>query len=184
MVELLTAAVLLVGALGLLNLLLTFGVIRRLRQQAQPLVPPARPAPPAGAIAAVGTAPEPFQAQTVDGASLTATDLREWAIVAFFSPDCPPCLEKVPEFGQAVRRLGRDRRDVLAVVVTDADSGEPMVGQLTPVAQVVVEPPDGPVARAFRVRQMPIMCLLDGAGRVAQIGYDIDHLLTPATAPV
>jgi len=67
------------------NLLLLFAVIRRLRQLQDLVVPPA-------IVPAVGTVIEPFEAQTLAGASLTQDDFAGGPkLVAVLSTTCPTC---------------------------------------------------------------------------------------------
>src|SRR6188768_2816837 len=78
--------------LGLLNLLLLLGVIKRLRDQT------ATPAPPlAQVMLPAGQAPGDFSVSTVDGETLTREDLSGH-LVGFFTSGCPACTERLPEF--------------------------------------------------------------------------------------
>ncbi|MEV7230786.1 hypothetical protein AB0M79_27750 [Polymorphospora sp. NPDC051019] len=156
----LTSAVVLVGALCVLNLLLTFGVIRRLRQGIGSLPEPggAMPGPP---MAPVGT--------TVLGAD------AGWdgeTLVGFFTPGCGPCEQQLPAFIEHART----RERVLAVVFDPANNSAELVRELGEVARVVVEDtPDGALQTAFQVKGYPGYCVLrDGiivlvAGRAADL---------------
>ncbi len=96
----LIAAVVVVGGLCLLDLLLTFGVIRRLREHTRMLTAAAGPAQIVGL--AVGESPEPFTAETISGDVVTGpTGLR---VIAFFSSWCSVCPERVPPFVEYVSR--------------------------------------------------------------------------------
>ncbi|MFG1656826.1 hypothetical protein ACGFIY_09895 [Micromonospora chersina] len=166
----LIAALLLVGALGALNLLLALGVIRRLREHTKLLdalyeyvgatrtVGPGTDArgPSAGDV--VGD----FTATTVDGLPVARDLLAGPTVVAFLSPDCRGCREQLPELLAWAR--GQDRQRVLAVV--NGRSGDPaeLVAALDPVAQVVVETARTPVADAFRVQAYPLFCVLGEGG--------------------
>ncbi|OKI81715.1 hypothetical protein [Micromonospora sp. CB01531] len=166
----LIAALLLVGALGALNLLLALGVIRRLREHTKLLdalyeyVGATRTAAPGeGARGpSAGDVVGEFTATTVDGLPLAPDLLATPTVVAFLSPDCGGCREQLPELLDWAR--GQDRQRVLAVV--DGRSGDPadLVEALNPVAQVVVEAVDGPVANAFRVQAYPLFCVLGEGG--------------------
>src|ERR1700685_2078528 len=102
----LAAAVTVIGVLCLTDLLLTFGVIRRLRSHSELL---------AGYLTAgsaivglrTGRSPEPFSAVTTDGVAVNVSSgLR---LAAFFSSSCSACPEQVPPFPQYVheRPLGQ-----------------------------------------------------------------------------
>ena len=173
----LIGAVVLVGALCLLNLLLTFGVIRRLREHTEML---ARNSP--GALGAIGltagAAPETFSATDDEGATVRGpSGLR---VVAFFSTSCSICPKRAPAFVDYVRghRVGRD--EVLAVVVGQSAAPVPYLAQLTEVARVSTESPDGPAGRAFAVQGYPAFFALDAAGTVVWSGYDPAALPAPA----
>src|SRR5438270_353683 len=93
------AALVLLGLLCLLNLLLTVGILRRMRAQ---------PATGAGTPFALrpGSAIGEFAATTTDGEPLTAATLD--GTVAFFSADCPACHDTLPDFLAYAREQGRD----------------------------------------------------------------------------
>src|SRR5262249_26657192 len=167
-----------VGLLCLLDLLLTFGVIRRLRLHSELL---SRRSPLAGDEAVpVGSPPMPFETTTTDGQRVSAETMPARTIVAFFTPDCSPCREQLPVFVDKATEFVQNGAHVLAVVVGDTDAGAEMVGQLERVGPVVAEPMGGPVSAAFRLRGYPSMCVLDERGIVSVSGRDINQLLVPA----
>jgi hypothetical protein len=151
-VSVLVAAVVLVGALCLLNLIFTLGVIKRLREHTELLRGSRDPM-----AIEVGTKVGEFTSSTVDGEHIAHESLIEETVVAFFSPDCRPCKEKLPKFVAYARTSpgGHDR--TLAVVVGDADMAADFVAELRPVARVVVEEPAGPLAAAFGIRGFPTL---------------------------
>jgi thiol-disulfide isomerase/thioredoxin len=159
----LIAAVVIVGMLCVLNLLLTYGVVRRLREHGELLAqgPPAVPDPMIGAGSAVGA----FAAITVDGDEVVADDLAPGTLVGFFSLGCSGCLRELPRFvdAAAAHPGGRDR--VLAVVIAAGEDAAEQVGALSPIARVVVAPPDAEIEKAFEVKGYPAFALL-GEGRV------------------
>ncbi|MFI1583952.1 TlpA family protein disulfide reductase [Embleya sp. NPDC020630] len=147
----LTAAVVLVGALCVLDLLLTIGVIRRLRGYG-----PAGPTPGRGMTPLrPGEELPAFTAVTVDGAAVDPSVLPDEALIVFLSPTCAPCRAKLPELVAyaAAEPAGRDH--TLAVVVGEPYECEGFVRELSPVARVVVEPKGGPVCAALRVDAFP-----------------------------
>jgi thiol-disulfide isomerase/thioredoxin len=176
----LTAAVVLVGALCLLDLLLTFGVIRRLREQNETLrqvreqqageEPIALPA---------GSAIGPFIATAVSGTQLSDTGLDgERLLVGFFSPGCDPCKERMPEFIEYATRF--DGRVVAVAADGVGDTGD-MVARLGEVAEVVLEVDGGPVHAAFGAKGYPALLLVDPEGTVLGSGWDMSALPVPAT---
>ncbi|MBW8486234.1 hypothetical protein [Actinomadura parmotrematis] len=157
----LVAAVVLLGALCLVNLLLTLGILRRMRADAAgPGAPFAlRPGARVAGFEAVTTADE-----TVSAAGLSGT-------VGFFSAGCEPCHELLPRFIEHAREVGRDR--VLAVVGGDDPA---LLEALAPVARVVAADPDGgPVARAFQNTWTPALYRVED-GRVTATGARVEEL--------
>jgi hypothetical protein len=169
-------AVIVVGVLCLFDLLLTLGVIRRLREHTDLLRELQAPAGSPVIGLAAGQGPEPFTAQTADGTSVAGpAGLR---LAAFFSASCSVCPGRVAPFIEYVRanQLGRD--DVLAVlVVTDLSAPPRYLSDLAGIARVCVQPDDSELARAFSVTGYPAFCLLDSVGNVVSSGH------TPAAMP-
>jgi hypothetical protein len=173
----LISAVVIVGAVCLLDLLLTFGVIRRLREHTEML---ARMQPGGGDVIGLsaGKAPEPFTATDRDGAAVRGPS--GLSVVAFFSTTCSICPKQAPAFTHAVREHLVGRNDVLAVVVGQAAEPVPYLADLTEVARVCAEPPDGPIGRAFAVKGYPAFFALDAGGTVLWSGYDPSALPAPS----
>ncbi len=174
----LVAAVVFVGALCLLNLLLMFGVIRRLRAL------PASQSHDHGLDVSVSTL-EPGQSADSFTAETTATDITVSGpaglrLVAFFSTHCSICPKRAPSFVSYVRASGLRTEDVLAIVTSvDGDlSGATYLDQVAAVARICAEEPEGPVAAAFQVTGFPAFCLLEPDGTIRQTTYD------PADLPV
>jgi len=152
----LTAVVILVGLLCVLDLLLTLGVIKRLREHTE-LLSAADNAPSA---LAVNSEVADFHVATVDGELLRSEMLDGETLVAFFSPSCGPCQERLPEFVEYARAWpgGRDR--TLVVVVGEEAEAVAPVAALSPVARVAVEGPDGALASAFEVNAYPTVLMI------------------------
>jgi hypothetical protein len=141
----LIAAIVIVGGLCLSDLLLTFGVIRRLREHADMLAGARASRPPVTGLE-TGQPPGAFSATTTAGDLVdNAAGLR---VVAFFSSSCPACPAMVPPFTEYVRSLLVGRDSVLAVVAGSASAPPPYLAQLAEAAQVRIEPADGDVIRA------------------------------------
>jgi hypothetical protein len=173
------SAVAVVGVLCLLDLLLTFGVIRRLREQANLISGIGRSGP--GVIDLLpGQFPGSFSAITATGESVNnATGLR---VVAFVSASCSACPERVPAFAEYLVGNRIEPATVL-VVVRDADGTLPAYLDLVAgLARVYLEPADGEVGQAFKVTGFPAFCLLDADGAVVASGYDPSALPTPVAA--
>ncbi len=172
----LVAAVILLGALVILNLLLTAAVIRKLRT-----LPPG---PPGAGQAAAASAPThlpvgaevpAFIAVTADGTKITSAAFPDRrTLVAFFTSDCGVCVTKVPGFGQAARDLAAGAADdtvrAVAVVSVERRDPSPLLSALAELGDdvaVIVEEGRGPVAAAFEVGTYPWFFLVGPDGRVA-----------------
>jgi hypothetical protein len=177
--SILVVAVVIVGVLCLTDLLLTFGIIRRLREHTALLSQHGGADVPVIGLA-VGEVPAAFAVPTTDEQLLTGPDGLH--LVAFFSSSCSICPKRVPPFTDYVRTNHFRRDEVLAVVLGAADEPPPYLDQLSTVAQVWREPEDGELARAFKVSGYPAFCLLDADGAVLASGYDPAALPAPVAA--
>lgn len=168
----LVAAVALTAALGLVNLLLMFGVLGRLREHGKLLSEPRTLSEVTALLP--GEAPGAFTAVSSTGLPVrTATGLR---IAAFFSTQCSVCSTRVEPFISYVSTHKISQGRVLAVVVGNSapDGGEltSYVNQLAGVATVCSERHDGGISTAFKVNGFPAFCLLDQDGLLTASGYD------------
>jgi hypothetical protein len=143
------------GLVVLLNLVLTYGVIRRLREHTILLARafPAR-VPQAGHV--VGD----FAATAVDGAVVTRAWVERKGIVAFLRPGCEACEEALIGLTAYVRAAGRG-----LVMVEGEEAGtrrfaEAFAGFATVVAQrsEALEP----VRKAFGVQAFPAVLAVGG----------------------
>ncbi|MBB6344025.1 hypothetical protein AB0C18_42615 [Nonomuraea muscovyensis] len=166
----LTAAVVLVALLSGFNLLLTLGLIRRLRQ-----VEGAAGAGHSGPPLALrpGSSTGEFTAVTLDGETVSHESVT--GLVGFFSAGCEPCHKLLPRFAEHARVLGRE--SALAVVAGDDPQA---VEALAPVARVVVEDYDGPVAGAFQNTWTPAVYLLGDDRRVVAAGGRMEDVFAAA----
>jgi thiol-disulfide isomerase/thioredoxin len=163
----LTAAVVLVAALGMLNLLLTLAIIRRMRTM-NPVQLPPEPL-------SVGSAILPFTAATIDGRTISERDLRgSQALVGYFSPGCPPCEAALPRF--VTYAAGLDRERVLAVIVDETGAAGDQAVALEPVARVVVTSERSTVVDALSAHGYPAVFLLDEDGRVVATHTTVEGL--------
>ncbi|GAA3681901.1 TlpA family protein [Nonomuraea antimicrobica] len=176
----LVAAVVLVGALSIVNLALMLAVIRRLRERPGtprdvPLPPPYTPA---------GTKLPEFAATDTTGAAVSRATFGAGTagdgttVVAMFATTCSACDEHLPGFAERVRHLGRDR--VMAPVVGGGPKTETFTAALAPVGAVVVEDFGGPVHAAFDHPPFPGFYLVDAEGVVTASAHSLDELPIPA----
>ncbi|WP_410596599.1 TlpA family protein disulfide reductase [Amycolatopsis sp. lyj-23] len=157
------ATLVLLGLVCLLNLLLTVGILRRMR--AQPAATPFALRP--------GSAVGEFTATTTGGQPLTTATLT--GTVGFFSADCAACHDTLPDFLAYARAQGRD--NVFAVFGGDDPE---TVRALAEVAHVVTAGLDGgPVAAAFRNTWTPALYVV-ADGRVTATAGRVHELPVPA----
>ncbi|MCX5554013.1 hypothetical protein [Streptomyces sp. NBC_00051] len=140
----------LVAVLCLLDLLLTVGVIKRLREHTE-IIAPIRQQSGIRTGDEVGE----FSVVSVDGEPLGRDFLADDSVVAFFAPDCQPCKAVLPDFIRLAETDGNCRDHRIAVVIGDTSASRELVEMLRPVAQVVVEEPLGTVSTAFRTSGTP-----------------------------
>jgi thiol-disulfide isomerase/thioredoxin len=178
----LAAAVVLVGVIAVLDLLLTVGVVRRLREQADALRE-LRQASDSDAdvevILPAGRTVAEFSAGTVSGRTLSRDGLTGTTLVGFFSPHCEPCRDQLPDF--LAYAAGFDGA-VVAVAAGEPAETASLVAELAAVAEVVTQPENGPLEKAFGVRGYPALCLVEPDGRVLAGGYGLDALPVPTGA--
>lgn len=186
MTAFLIALVVLVGAVAVLNLLLTVGMIRRLRQHTEKLASLSTMGGPAPSIMiGVGERASEFAATTTDGEPVSRDLLSGLTLVGVLSPDCGACKERLPEFVSRAETFPGGRGQVLAVLAGEPEQVEPYREQLAPVARVVIEPPmAGPVAAALKVQAWPAFGVLDAEGTLVADDLAMDELpvASPATA--
>jgi hypothetical protein len=158
------------------NLLLTFGVIRKLRDHDARLAPlPVRAAGPS-----TGSTVPTVTATTVAGRRVSTVDPDRVTLIGFFTPGCKPCADSIPQFLDVPVRAGVG---AVAVVVTDTDAvdGGPYVNKLAAV-DVVVERSGGNWATALQVTSFPMLCLVDRDGAVLGSGNAFSALPSLAAA--
>ncbi|MEV5443084.1 hypothetical protein AB0N23_11175 [Streptomyces sp. NPDC052644] len=166
----LVSAVALLGALAVLNLILTYGIIRKL-----PSLAPVRPATPIDA-GSVGAVAGDFSVRTADGSVLTRRDLPDGALVGFFSPGCEPCTELLPRFSSAVRGLRIPRSEVLAVIAPGTEPELRYTDELGDIARLAVGGEAARIAEAFGITGYPVVCRVASDGDVTVIDRDLRGL--------
>jgi hypothetical protein len=175
----LIAAVVVVGVLCVLDLLLTYGVIRRLREHTELLSK--RPAGMPDIIIGPGSTVGWFTATTVEGDALSAEDLPADTLVGFFSPGCGACGEKLPKFVDAAAAHPGGQEHVLAVVIGSEEDSKEQVAALSPKARVVVAQHGHEIENAFEVKGYPGFVLV-GDDLVVKVSGDLELVAAAAEA--
>jgi len=183
----LVAAVVVVGLLCVLDLLLTLGTIRRLREHSELLTKLTSVL--RGDSSAVlsdpgvreGARVESFIATATSGEIVSGAALPAEALVGFFDPGCEPCEKVRPEFIRyaAGRPGGRDT--VLAAISSRPDEtpSPAWIAELDAVARVFVGPAAEAVQTAFGVSTWPTVCTV-ADGRITASGATLSALRAPA----
>lgn len=181
----LTAVVVVVGIVCVLNLLLLFGVIRRLKEHDQAIakIPlGAMASAPADSMRAPGSEVDEFAAVSTDDVPVTKEALTGETLVGFFSVSCAPCVEGAPKFAAHAAGVPGGKDSVLTVVVADGDDDPAeMVGILSDSARVVVEGYEGPMATAFGVTAFPTYAVV-ASGTITATALDFTTLPVPVPA--
>ncbi|MEV0263671.1 hypothetical protein AB0I49_20350 [Streptomyces sp. NPDC050617] len=172
----LIATVVLVGLLCTLDLILTVGVVKRLREHTELLSERSR----GGIALGPGDEVGEFSVSSVDGEPVRDSMIESETVVAFFSPSCGPCKEKLPKFIEYARGVPRGREQVIAVVTVDgpadAEAAAPSLSALAPVARVVTGRDADAVADACKVRGFPVVLKVNRStdGRLLVMTDEVD----------
>lgn len=178
---LIVAVVVLIGLVSLLNLALTYGVIRRLRRHNDMLRAQSVAGSAQVSQLTVGAVVDEFKAVTVSGGTATRDDLSGQTLVGFFSPDCPACAAEIGRFVEVARSRSRD--SVWAVAVGEPDRVADTVATLTPVAgMVIAEEDQHEMVTAFGVAGFPAFFVVGGGGVVQAIDILTDEVLAKISA--
>ncbi|MCW6004250.1 redoxin domain-containing protein [Micromonospora sp. CPCC 205371] len=179
------AAIVVLTALVLLNLLLTFGVIRRLREHSEQLAANA----PTRTIPVGATVPE-FSATSERGVVVSTATLRgDGALVVFMAPDCAACTEQLPAVRERLATAVGGPAAVLVVFTRLRAATDPndksaaelaeSLGVAGSAALIVHEPLDGTLQTTFQVAAFPAFYLVDPDGKVAAASNGIADLPVP-----
>lgn len=178
------AVLVVLSTVTLLNLLLTFGVIRKLREHTRELgaVRPPVTLP-------VGAQVPDFAASTADGDVVSVASLRTaGGLVVFLAPDCSGCQEQLPSVRSALAEA-LDTPTAVVVVLTrlrpapeparaDRERAELVAALEVDGGRVAVvdEPLDGALQSAFQVAAFPAFYLVDTDGRVSGVSNNAAQL--------
>ncbi|MEV6926139.1 TlpA disulfide reductase family protein [Dactylosporangium sp. NPDC051485] len=174
----LVAAVALVGLLCLLDLLLTVGVVRRLREHTEQLALLAAGAGGGGGALPVGATVPAFEAVSTAGERI-ALDDPDGTVVGFFSTTCAPCEQMLPDFVDYAASLPGGRSRVVAVLVGEEGEGSVKAAALAGVSRVVTEPRPGALAAAFGTSTFPTVYVVSPDRSIVVSGHGMEALRNP-----
>ncbi len=172
----LVVTVVLLAVLVVANMLLTWGMLRRLRAL-QEQIAAGVAVPPGNGLHAGDEVPD-FSATTPAGATVTRDDvLRGETVLVFMSPHCEACETHLP----SVRLLGRDAA-VVAVIDGDLAESAHLLDGLQGEIPVVLAPREATdMLERYRVTTYPSSYVVGADGRITACHHDLDELL-PARA--
>jgi hypothetical protein len=169
MIEVLSALVVLAGAVAVAALVLALVALRRLRSLQHQW----------GLMAMVDDLPMPgepvpeFVADTTGGGQVGTADLAgEDVLVLFLDGSCPSCFDAVPMLRERPPSGGPRP---IAVVIGQPAERAPMVAELATLARVVEEDTHGGLAARFGVRGFPA-ALVVGGGQVRMASHQLDQV--------
>lgn len=170
----LTAAVIVVGVLCVLNLAVSGAVIRRLR---------AAPAPGGGVPShglAPGSAVPEVDLRDARGEPVTGESLRGHpTLVAFFATTCPECARHAPELTARAAALGAAGVHLLSALVDTGADREGLRPLLSSTGRLLVGEDAAELARRFRSDLTPAYFLVGADGRVVASGPALGALPLP-----
>ncbi len=120
-------------------------------------------------------APEPgspapdFTLQTLDGETITLSDLRgQPVVINFWATWCPPCRAEIPALDAVYRAQGGDVV-ILGVDVQESPATVAAFAAEYDMSYPVPLDPDAEVARLYRVRAFPTTVFVDADGVVRHV---------------
>jgi hypothetical protein len=172
------AAVTVACVLTVINLVFSFGVIKRLRDLTERFETLGRAQDVGGPVMmSMGDRVEDFAASTVDGEPVSRELLAGTTLVAFLSTHCEPCAERLPQFIDMARDHPGGRQQVLAIVVGGEDaSATRFTERLVGVARVIREDDGAAVQTAFGVRGYPALGVIASDGTVLASGFEVTDI--------
>ncbi|MEV0568896.1 hypothetical protein [Dactylosporangium sp. NPDC050588] len=174
MTWILTVVAITAFVISVLNLTLTFAIVRRMRDS---------PGTSAGAghghqrddhavsLVAVGSPIGPFRATTPDGVVVTTEHVAADSVVAFVSANCETCKQVLEQLEHRQHDLG-----TLVVFVFGVEADVDAVAARLPAARVAMASIGGDVAAAFGgIDSYPRVIRVTG-GVIARGGIALEHL--------
>ncbi|GGY03493.1 TlpA family protein disulfide reductase [Streptomyces tanashiensis] len=149
----------LVGALGLLNLALSLAIVRRLRRQEEQrrTVDPNSPSGPE-----VGTDLPAFTTPTLDGEVFTSASLAGGpAALSFITTSCGACDQFVADMPEFAAQIGLDASRIVVVIAGEPVKARQMADQLDGLATVVYEEAPGDIASLYSITATPTTVITD-----------------------
>ncbi len=171
------------GALSSFNIILTMGIVRRLREmnaKERTVTAPKGDMP--SVMRTEGEQVEAFEGVTVRNEPVSEQFLSVGPVLTgVFAYGCSSCHERIPEFISLIKSQGFDRDRVLVILVGKHADFTEELPLLDPIATVIVEGRQGPVARALGVKAYPALAVIGADGMVRTSGPGVESLTPVAT---
>ncbi|WP_306368058.1 peroxiredoxin [Nocardiopsis sp. CC223A] len=174
----LAAAVAVLTALSLFNLVLTLALVRRLRRAEEP--GPGRggalPVSPDLEQIPAGTVIPEFTATSTTGAEVSSRDrIGDKAVYAFFDTDCGICKQQLRPLVDFAERAGLAPEQVIAFVGHEAPGADAdaYTSVLEGRTTVVMQSLGDELGRAFSPGGVPAVILADADGTVIRSGVEV-----------
>jgi peroxiredoxin len=168
-VQLVIAGLVLVAVAVGLDLLLTAGIIRRLRELHQAMAEWTDRVNANSLMSGLreGEPVPDFTALTVNGATLTHKDLLggPW-VMGFFAGGCGSCRTELPKLGEMVGQMA-ERRRVLIVIDGSRPQSSDLMAMGTGIGDVVLENDGGVLSELFKVRFFPTYFAMSQDGHIS-----------------
>ncbi|MFI6520599.1 redoxin domain-containing protein [Spirillospora sp. NPDC050679] len=170
----------LVGAVGALNLAFLLVVLRRWRE----LEAAGGPSAGAGAGVRVIDRIPRFSARALDGTAVTErTLLGRQALVGFFSLTCKACVEAVPVFAGHAEHLRTAGGTSLAIVHGDDAARSDLAARLADVMDIVIaEDSRAELSQRYGAKHYPTYAWYGPDGAVTSAGVGVAALRTELVA--
>lgn len=167
-----------VGPVSLLNLILAFAIVRRLRIIEENQGSHSSNSLPG--VLPVGSKAPSFAAATTTGETIESTGLSgKMVLIGFFSGTCAPCRDHLPEFTKLADSVAGPGYASIAVVRGDDDAVADLMELVGTSVTVIREPEGGPVGEAFTIKTYPSMYLINDAGTIVSAAHIAHQLSVP-----
>ncbi|MGQ4267056.1 TlpA family protein disulfide reductase [Nocardiopsis changdeensis] len=177
----LIAAVVLLTALTLFNLVLTLAIVRRLRATEAAPGRAASRAPDLDEVPVGAPVPD-FTTRSVAGTPVSAAEQRgDHAVYAFFDTGCGVCEHQLRPLVDFARRAGLSPEQVVVFIADERGEAERYTSVVAEHTTVVLQAVDEVAEQVFGLRGVPAFVLADAEGTVVRSSVEVRDL-APALA--
>lgn len=166
------------GALTIINLVLTAGIIRRLRDISASGGGSSQVSTLPDVVLSRGEQPASFEVQDACGETITEQIFKgEKTLLGVIAQGCSLCAERLPDYVEVAKKSGARGEQVITLVIADADYAETVSKTVGPSSRFIIESaPDGPFARALKLSGYPAFARFNEAGVMLRSGVKISEV--------